>query len=83
MPPAEFEANLASTKKGGRCAAAFCMSFLRHREIFRSDLIGLVRERCNAVPGLIVSMSFQLAIPWRIALQQGPLPLRQPQIILR
>ena len=36
-----------------------------------------------AAPGLIVSMSLQLAIPRRIALQQGPLPLRQPDIILR
>ena len=35
------------TKKGGRCAAAFCMSFFRHREIFRSDVIRLVRERRN------------------------------------
>ena len=59
------------------------MSFLRHLEIYRSDLIRLVRERRKRRPGLIVSMSFQLAIPRRIALQQGPLPLRQPQIILR
>ena len=33
LPPAEFEAK----SKGCRCAAAFCMSFPRHREIFPSD----------------------------------------------
>jgi hypothetical protein len=54
------------------------MSFFRHREIFRSDLFESVRERRQRRPGLIVSMSFQLAIPRRIALQQGPSPLRQP-----
>jgi hypothetical protein len=32
----------------------------------------------SAAPDLIVSMSFQLAIPRRIALQQDPPPLRQP-----
>ena len=36
-----------------------------------------------AAPGLIVSMSFQLVIPRRVALQQSPLPLRQPVTILR
>ena len=30
LPPAEFEANLATQKNKGRYAAAFCMSFLRH-----------------------------------------------------
>ena len=37
-------------KKGGRYTAAFCMSFLRHREIYRSDLIRLVRERRKRRP---------------------------------
>ena len=37
----------------------------------------------NAVPGLIVSMSFQSAIPRRVALLHRPLPLRQPVTILR
>jgi hypothetical protein len=59
------------------------MSFFRHREIFRSDVIRLVRERRKRAPGLIISMSFRLAIPRRIALQQCPPPLRQPKIILR
>jgi len=30
-------------------------------------------------PPLIVWMSFQLAIPWRVALQHGPPPLHQPE----
>lgn len=54
------------------------MSFFRRREIFRSDSIESVRERRQRRPGLIISMSFQLAIPRRIALQQGLPPLRQP-----
>jgi hypothetical protein len=37
----------------------------------------------TAVPGLIVPMSFQLVIPRRVALPHGPLPLRQPILILR
>jgi hypothetical protein len=38
LPPAEFEARLAVPGPGGRCAATFAMSFLRHGEIFRSDV---------------------------------------------
>ena len=61
------------------------MSFLRHPEIYRSDVLiqplhlgsrGAVR---GPLRGLIVSMSFRLAIPWRVALQQSPPPLRQPR----
>lgn len=37
----------------------------------------------NAVPGLIVSMSFRLVIPRRVVLQQRPLSLHQPEVILR
>ncbi len=59
------------------------MSFFRHGEIFRSDVFDWSGGGINAAPGLIGSMSFRLAIPRRIALQQGPLPLRQPYIILR
>ena len=59
------------------------MSFFRHREIFRSDVIRSVGNGFNAVPGLIVSMSFQLVIPRRVALLHCPLPLHQPILILR
>jgi hypothetical protein len=38
LPPAEFERDLhTQTKKGGRCAAASLMSFLRHGEIYHFD----------------------------------------------
>ncbi len=37
----------------------------------------------SAAPSLIVSMSFQLAIPGRVALQQGPPLLHQPEPILQ
>jgi len=33
-------------------------------------------------PHLIIPMSFQLAIPWRVALQHCPPPLHQPESIL-
>jgi len=41
------------------------------------------RTRLHDRPSLIVSMSFQLAIPWRVALQQSPPPLHQPAGILQ
>jgi hypothetical protein len=44
------------------------MSFFRHREIFRSDVIRSVGERRNRRSPLIVSMSFRLVIPRRVAL---------------
>ena len=58
------------------------MSFLRHEEIYQSDVMvlgldGAGRLYCCA-PHLIVSMSFRLAIPWTVALQQSRPPLRQP-----
>src|SRR5215510_8328063 len=34
-------------------------------------------------PQLIIPMSFQLVIPWRVALQHGPHPLHQPLPILK
>jgi len=39
-------------------------------------------EPGKARPSPIVSMSFRLAIPWRVALQQSPPPLHQPTTIL-
>ena len=35
-------------------------------------------KRCSSTPRPIVSMSFQLAIPWRVALPQSPPLLHQP-----
>jgi len=38
LPPGGVRAGAARcSEKGGRCAAAYCMSFPRHREIFPSD----------------------------------------------
>jgi hypothetical protein len=58
------------------------MSFLRHEEIYQSDVgvcVWLVRgDRSAGAPHLIVLMSFRLAIPWTVALQQSRPPLRQP-----
>ena len=36
----------------------------------------------RTTPSLIETMSFQLAIPWRVALPQSPPPLRQPGLIV-
>jgi hypothetical protein len=36
------------------------------------------RSRFSSAPNAIASMSLQLAIPWRVALQQSPPPLHQP-----
>jgi len=44
LPPVKFEANLAAQKKEA-AARQLRMSFFRHREIFRSDVIRSVRER--------------------------------------
>lgn len=40
-------------------------------------------DGCCAAPDLIVSMSFQLAIPWQVALQQSPPPLHQLALSLK
>src|SRR5580693_8372791 len=37
----------------------------------------------RAAPRLIVPMSLQLVIPWRVALQQSSPPLHQPRAILK
>jgi putative transposase len=70
MPPARVR----SKPKGCRCAAAFCMSFPRHQEIFPSEGGASLRP----TPLLIVWMSFRPAIPWRVGLHQSPPPLHQP-----
>jgi hypothetical protein len=62
------------------------MSFLRHRQIYQSDVFFLCAQG-EAFTGfapkrLIVSMSLRPAIPWRVALQQSPPPLYRPESIL-
>jgi hypothetical protein len=58
------------------------MSFGRHKEIFRSD--EGVRERqpiCR--PRAHRLDEFPVGYSWRVALQQSPLPLHQPRLIVR
>jgi hypothetical protein len=58
------------------------MSFLRHWEMYRNDVIGKGRDFAAAPRPLITPMTLQLVIPWRVALQQSSPPLRQPIPIL-
>jgi len=59
------------------------MSFFRHREIYRSDVVSKINGKpAETTPRTIVSMSLRLVIPWRVALQQSPPPLRQPRVIV-
>ena len=76
VPPEEFEqaAHTEAISTGAR------VSFFRHAEIYRSDG---EKEPAEAGSPTIVSMSLQLAIPWRVALQQSPPPLHQPMVILK
>ena len=55
-----------------------CMSFSRHEEIYRPRESRNVPGRPCTTPPLIATMSFQLAIPRQVALQQSPPPLHQP-----
>ena len=52
------------------------MSFLRHRESIKSSGVGADETAVPSAP--FDSMSLQLVIPWRVALQQSPPPLHQP-----
>jgi hypothetical protein len=82
VPPAEFEANLLTQQKEAAARQLTGWVFSGIGKSFDPICWNRSGNGISAAPGLIVSMSFQLAIPWRIALQQGPLPLRQPKIIL-
>jgi hypothetical protein len=60
------------------------MSFLRYGEIYRPmSTSGSTPGRSPDALGLIGTMSFQLAIPWRVALPQCPPPLHQLERILQ
>jgi hypothetical protein len=52
--------------------------FSRHGEIYPNDTGADHQTGAQ----LIIRMSFQLAIPWRVALQHCPPPLHQPIAIL-
>jgi len=57
------------------------MSFLRHEQIYQSDVFFVCARRGEAVsrfaPTLIVLMSLLPVIPWRVALQHCPPPLHR------
>jgi hypothetical protein len=58
------------------------MSFLRDKEIYQSDKV--LRERqhnCRPRPHRLDE--FPVGYSWRVALQQSPLPLHQPRLIVR
>jgi len=62
------------------------MSFLRHKGIFQSDALLELRER-QATRGTGRSQAhrldeFPVGYSWRVALQQSPLPLHQPRLIV-
>ena len=63
------------------------MSFLRHKGIFQSDELLRLRERltirCTSRSQAHRLDEFPAGYSWRVALQQSPLPLHQPRLILR
>jgi hypothetical protein len=60
------------------------MSFFRHGEIYQSDeQVETAGSGPRVAPRLIVPMSLELVIPWRVALQQSSPPLHQPSVILK
>jgi hypothetical protein len=54
------------------------MSFPRHEKSIDPMWAGNAGTGVASAPALVGLDEFQLAIPWRDALQQGPPPLRQP-----
>lgn len=62
------------------------MSFLRHRQIYQSDVFSVRaqgEDLCGFAPRrLIVLMSLRPDIPWRVALLHCPPPLHRPESIL-
>ena len=60
------------------------MSFLRHKEICRSAEGFVVRERQRLLSLPTHRLDeFPVGYSWRVALQQSPLPLHQPRLIVR
>ena len=59
------------------------MSFLRHKEIYQSDDRKRQRARLGSHARAHRLDEFPVGYSWRVALQQGPLPLRQPPPIVQ
>jgi hypothetical protein len=80
QPPEEFEQQLDSTTIN----AGATMSFFSHGETI-DPMVHWQKQSAARRPlpfRLSVSMSLQLGIPWRVALQQSSPPLHQPPEIL-
>ena len=59
------------------------MSFLRHREIYRSDEGFVEWERQGLLPLPAHRLDeFPVGYSWQVALQQSLLPLHQPRLIV-
>jgi hypothetical protein len=60
------------------------MSFLRHQQIYQSDLSFRPRSEAASgfAPSFIVSMSLRPAIPRQVGLHQSPPPLHRLDFIL-
>ena len=59
------------------------MSFLRHKEIYRDHGTLLRGQQAPCRPRSHRHDEFPVGYSWRVALQQSPLPLRQPPLIVR
>jgi hypothetical protein len=60
------------------------MSFLRHREIYRSDEAIVEWGRQPLLPPPAHRLDeFPVGYSWQVALQQSLLPLHQPRLIVR
>ena len=79
LPPASSSWRSGRKQKGQAAdRGSFPMSFFRHEEIYRAREKTVSVARLATPPPLIATMSLQLAIPRRVALQQSPPPLHQP-----
>ena len=86
--PAKRRASLAAASSSAHaCRQVECsssMSFTRHKEIYRSDTSGRSKGRQLSLSPLPHRLDeFPVGYSWRVALQQSPLPLYQPRLILR
>ena len=68
----------------GQVEPSSSMSFRRHKEIYRSDIAGRSKGRQLPLSPLPHRLDeFPVGYSWRVALQQSPLPLYQPRLIVR
>ena len=83
-PPAEFEQQLcAQPADSAAVAGGVFRGMGKSFDPMGWVCAGVGREADRFTPRPIVSMSFQLAIPWRVGLHQSPPPLHQPGAIMK